>query len=737
VLDDVGFGQLGCYGGLGARVETPNIDRLAASGIRYNNFHTTALCSPTRACLLTGRNHHSVGMGSITECATGYPGYNGRIPHEAAMLPAILVERGFNTLAFGKWHLAPDEHLSGSGPYDRWPLGRGFERFYGFLPGETDQFRPDLWQDNQRVNPPRTPEQGYHLSADLVDRALSCLNEQKAITPDKPCFMYLAFGACHAPHQAPRSYIERYKGRFDAGWDVVREETLAKQKEMGLVPGDTELPDRNPGVKAWDTLSDRERRVFCKQMEVYAAFLTYTDEQVGRLLDVLESTGQRENTMLILLSDNGASGEGGLIGLSSEMSFFNMAPESLEELEKRLDAWGMPGTHPHYAVGWAMAGNTPQRWYKQSTFEGGTRDPLIVSWPGKIRDRGTVRSQFVHATDLAPTILECVSVEMPTTVRGYPQMPIEGVSFAHTFGDASVATRKRTQYFEMLGHRAIWKDGWKAVTFHKSSSAAQAFGVKAPPRDLDFEADQWELYHLDEDFSEAHDLAQQHPEKLRELIATWWVEAGKYQVLPLDDALAARLAVEKPVVFIPRQQYTFAGPLKLVRSASPNVKRRSHSITAEVEVPASGVEGVIVSDGGPDGGYCLCIHEGYPTYISNYLGREHTVLRAKSPLPVGHGVLRVEFQKGSGTAGTARLFVNGRKADEKVVERTNPIVYAVAEGLEIGSDSTAPVWPEYQSPFRFTGTIRKVEVEIGKQHVELAQEQNAQEQEAKRAMLHQ
>ncbi|HEX6122760.1 MAG TPA: arylsulfatase, partial [Ktedonobacterales bacterium] len=494
IIEDTGFAHFGCYGGLGDRIKTPHLDQLARDGLRYNNFHATPLCSPSRACFLSGRNHHSVGIGTCTELATGYPGYDGRMPHEAALLPEVLVEHGYNTMCVGKWHLTPDEQISAAGPYDRWPLGRGFERYYGFLPGETDQWQPSLWLGNERVEAPRTPAQGYHLSEDLVDHSIAWIGEQNAVTPNKPFFHYLAFGAMHAPHQAPQAYIDAYRGRFDAGWDVIREETLAKQKELGIAPPATELPPRNPGVRAWESLSDTEKRVFCRQMETYAGFLTHTDAQVGRLIAFLRSSGLLDTTLIILAVDHGASGEGGPTGLSNEMSFFNLVPETVDDMHKVLDRWGQPGTHPLYCTGWAMCGNTPFRWYKQQTHEGGVHVPLIVSWPAQVRGRGGVRGQFHHAVDLFPTILELIGIEMPPVVRGYPQMPLAGVSMLYE--EPNAPTRKRVQYFEMMGHRALWHDGWKAVTFHRSQDAARTYGIPAPERDLDFEHDDWELYHL-------------------------------------------------------------------------------------------------------------------------------------------------------------------------------------------------------------------------------------------------
>lgn len=724
VIEDTGFAHFGCYGGLGGRITTPHLDQLAQDGLRYNNFHSTPLCSPSRACLLSGRNHHSVGIGVVTEFSTGYPGYNGVMPHEAALLPEVLVEHGYNTLCVGKWHLTPDDQLSASGPYDRWPLARGFERYYGFLPGETDQWQPDLWLGNERIDAPATPEQGYHLSKDLVDHSITWIGEQKAVTPDKPFFLYLAFGAMHAPHHAPLASIEAYTGRFDSGWDVIRQETLAKQKELGIAPPTTELPPPNPGVQAWESLSDAERTLFCRQMETYAGFLTYTDEQVGRLIAFLRESGQLDNTLVILAVDHGASGEGGPNGLSSEASFFNGMPESVADMLQVLDRWGQPGTHPHYATGWAMCGSTPFRWYKQQTYEGGIHVPLIVSWPARVQGRGVVRTQFHHAVDIYPTILQLIGIEMPAVVRGYPQMPLAGVSML--YDEPTAPTRKRVQYFEMVGHRAIWHDGWKAVTFHRTRDAARAYGLPAPQRDLDFADDDWELYHLDEDFSETHNLAQQQPEKLHELIERWWAEAGTYGVLPLDDSMVQRLLAPRPTAFTPRAIYTYSSRIRLVRSASPDVKRRSHTITAEVEIPAGGGEGVIVCNGGPDGGYTLCIKDGKVTYVSNFLGREYTIVTSDAPAPAGPVTFRMVFIKTGAISGHVELYQNGQKVGEAEVAHTNPIIYAETQGLEIGSNGTAPVWPAYKSPFTFSGTIQKVEIAVGSDQETTTQTQAAE-----------
>ncbi len=718
LLDDTGYAQLGCYGGLGGRVDTPNIDRLAAEGIRYINFHTTALCSPTRASIMTGRNHHSVGVGCIMEAATGYPGYNARIPKDTAMIPEVLVERGFNTMAIGKWHLTPDEHQSASGPYERWPLGMGFERYYGFLPGETSQWEPDLWEDNHKVSPPSRPEEGYHLNADLADHAIDWIAAQKAATPGKPFFMYYCPGAMHSPHHAPPEYIERYRGAFDAGWDVIREETLARQKELGVVPADTDLPPRNPGVKAWDELEDKEKRLLARQMEVFAAYLTHTDEHIGRLIDYLEQTGILDDTLVLLLSDNGARAEGGQSGLASEMSYFNLAPETVDEMLLKLDEWGGPSTHPHYATGWAMAGNTPNRWYKQMVHEGGTRDPLIVRWPARTRGPGSIRRQFHHVVDVVPTILEVLGIEMPEQVRGYRQRPLEGKSMAYSFADPDAPTPRKVQYFEMMSHRAIWAEGWKAVTTHWSTFFKMGFNITDhEAHDGNFDDDEWELYNIDEDFSETRDMASSHPEKVAELEKLWWEAAEKFQVLPLDDNLIGKMVVAKPRVVEERPVYTFYHPVRLVRCASPNFRNMDLLIRAELEIGEQGAEGVIVSQGGSDGGFTLCVKDGRLHYAVNYLNRSHYVTTSDAQVPTGEVEVRMEFKKTADFAGEVRLFINGSEAGQGVVERSNPVAYAVAEGLEIGSDGTSPVWPEYASPFTFTGGIRKVEIVPGGESV--------------------
>lgn len=708
LFDDLGFAQLGCFGGLGGRIRTPSIDRLAERGLRFVNFHTTALCSPSRAALLTGRNHHSVGIAAITERATGFPGYNGRIPRDAAMLPAVLVEHGYATMAIGKWHLTPDEHISPAGPFDRFPLGQGFERYYGFMGGETSQWEPDLWEDNHRVHAPGRPEDGYHLSADLVDHAIEWITSLKAVAPSKPFFTYLAFGATHSPHHVGREYIEAYRGAFDDGWDEIRGATLDRQIEMGVVPPGTTPPGLNPGVRAWAELGADERRLFARQMEVYAAMVTHTDEQIGRLLDYLDRAGLRDDTIVMVLSDNGASAEGAAEGRLDSFGYVNGEPDSIETMLAHLDEWGSPQTHPHYASGWAMAGNTPNRMYKAFVHEGGVRDPLVVAWPGRIADEGAIRTQFHHITDLTPTILEAIGLEWPERVRGHEQRPLEGTSFLYALSQPTASTQKQCQYFEMFAHRAIWADGWKAVALHWSSAMHSRLGpVEHEMHDGDHDADVWELYHLDEDVSEMHDLAERHPEKLQALIELWWAEAERHHVLPLDDSLLARLLVTRPRVFEPREVYRYSARVRLPRQGSPPLRDCSYTISARVDTRAD-TEGTIMSFGGIDGGISLCVLDGHAHFVSNFLGRAHTVVSSLRPLTPGPHTIDVLYERTAPNAGTATLYLDDELQTSSTVPRTNPIAFSSTEGLEVGSDTVSPVWERYRSPFEFTGTIHEV-----------------------------
>ena len=592
-MDDTGFGNLGCYG---SPIETPNFDRIAASGLRYNNMHTTALCSPSRSCIVTGRNHHSNGLACITEFATGFPGYNGIMPFENGMLSEMLVGEGYNTFMIGKWHLTPSNHETAAGPYDRWPIARGFERFYGFLGGDTSQWYPDLVYDNHQVEPPKTPEEGYHLSEDLVDKAVSFITDSKQIDPAKPFYMHLCFGATHAPHHAPKAWIDKYKGAFDDGWEAYREKTFARQKELGIVPADCDLSRQDPDVPEWDSLSDDARRLYARMMEVFAGFLSHTDHQLGRLLDFLEETGQLDNTIIMVISDNGASAEGGPTGTTNEAQFFNNAQEPLEESLALIDEIGGPKHFNHYPWGWTNAGNTPFKRWKRETYRGGACDPFIVSWPQGIKARGEVRTQYAHIIDMVPTVLDLLDVEPPAQIRGVTQSPIQGVSFAHTFDDPDAASRRRTQYFEMLGHRAIYHDGWRAVCPWPGPSFEEAgtgFGNPISSDKLsELDATAWELYHTDEDFTESHNLAEGNRQRLIALIATWYAEAGKYDVLPVDGSGIARVLAEKPEAAPARDQYVYRPDTQSVPFfAAPKVLNRPHSITADVEIPGGGRRG--------------------------------------------------------------------------------------------------------------------------------------------------
>lgn len=690
VLDDVGFGQIGCFGG---PIDTPSIDRLAAGGLRYNNFHTTAMCSPTRACLLTGRNHHSVGIGAVIELPAGYPGYSMTLSKNAATLPEILLESGFNTFAVGKWHLS--EEFNAAGPFDNWPTGRGFEKYYGFIGSETNQWYPDLVCGTTRVDPPKTPEEGYHISEDLVDQAIGFINSQQAAEPDNPYFLYLSFGACHAPHHAPREYIEMYDGRFDEGWDVARNETLARQKASGIVPIDTELPPRNPYIPAWEDLSEDQQRVFAKEQEIYAGFLTHTDAQIGRFLDHLEETGQLNDTMIILISDNGASREGGFNGTSNNYLYFNRIIENVTSILAHIDELGGTETWNHYAEGWAMAGNTPFKRYKQNTHEGGIHDPMIIYYPALIEDGGGIREQYTHAVDIVPTVLELLGLSAPEVYNGHPQKPIEGVSFAASLSVPDAETGKYVQYYEMVGSRALWYNGWKATAYHPPESGG------------DFMNDTWELYNTDEDFSEVHDLASEYPQKLQEMIDLWFFEAGKYQVLPLDDRQKARFQpAPKTGVFT-----YYPGTEKILEPELPDTLNHSYKIAAYVDIPESGAEGVLFSIGGRFGGLSLFVMDGHLVCDYNFVGMRHYTVSSTSEVPAGRSALSMAFDLTGSQQGVCTLYIEGQARGSAEV-MIQPYRYSFEEGLEIGKDPQTPVSESYESPFRFTGTIEKVVLEV-------------------------
>ncbi|MGZ4804405.1 MAG: arylsulfatase, partial [Acidimicrobiia bacterium] len=591
VLDDVGYAQLGCYG---SDIATPNIDRLAAGGVRFANFHTTALCSPTRSCLLTGRNHHSNGMARVADLAVGFPGYLGRIPRRNGFLSEILAANGYAPLAVGKWHLTPEDETHAAAPRGSWPVGRGFQRWYGFHGGETHQFVPNLFQDNHAVLPPRTPEQGYHLSEDLAERAIQYLGEVRSVEPDQPFFLYFATGACHSPHHAPAEWIERYRGRFDAGWDAWREATFARQQAMGLLPDGTRLSPRPPWVPAWNDLEPEDQAVAARFMECFAGFLSHADAQIGRVLAFIDELGERDNTIVVLVSDNGASAEGGERGSINDARLWNGNPAGRRELRERVDELGTPTAHNNYPWGWTMAGNTPFRRWKREVHEGGIADPCIVHWPRGIAARGEIRHQFAHAIDVVPTLLDLIGIEAPRELADVAQSPIEGTSFAAALRAPDASPHHITQYFEMLGSRGIYHDGWKAVTF---KPLGPMYNDGLDP-DAPFEDDVWELYHVAEDFSECDDLAAQEPERLAALVDLWWEEARKYQVLPLDNRpIAALLHPRRP--FDDRDRYVFwpyGAPIP--ENVTVNVRNRNHTITAEVELPEVGTaEGVLLAMG--------------------------------------------------------------------------------------------------------------------------------------------
>jgi len=745
ILDDTGYGQLGCYG---SPIATPNLDSLAANGLLYNNMHTTALCSPTRSCILTGRNHHSNAMACITEASTGYPGANGNIPFENGFLPEMLLKQGYNTYAIGKWHLTPADQISAAGPYERWPLGRGFERFYGFLGGETHQYYPELVYDNHQVEPPKTPEEGYHITEDLVDKAISFIADSKQVAPNKPFFMYFCTGAMHAPHHVRKEWSDKYKGKFDGGWEAYRELVFARQKELGIVPQDAELSRHDPDVKPWDECSPEEKKLYARMMEVFAGFLEHTDHHVGRLLDFLKTIGEFENTLIMVLSDNGASSEGGPTGSVNENLFFNNVPESLEENLKQINELGGPNTFNHYAWGWTWAGNTPFRRWKRETYRGGISDPFLVHWPKGIQSSGEVRTQYAHAIDMVPTVMEVLGIAPPDSIKGVTQSPIEGLSFAHTFDDASAGSNRHTQYFEMMGHRSIYYDGWRAVCPWPGPSFTEAgkfFGAPIPADVLtDLDANHWELYHVAEDFAENHNLAperrsvveeigevlgftQETPEqaknraKLIELIGMWYVEAGKYNVLPVDGRGTMRFAEERPQIAKDRASYTFyPGTQSVPFNAGPRLLNRPHSITAEVDIPEGGAEGALVSFGGTDGGYSFYIREGKLQYVQNYVAREYLHVESTVPVPDGKHSLRFEFEatgqpdiaNGKGAPGRGQLYIDNKLVGQAEFSVTTPLSLGLTGGITVGADPGAPVAPFYKSPFEFGGKIFSVTFDV-------------------------
>jgi arylsulfatase len=702
VLDDVGFGQIGAFGGL---IDTPELDRLADSGLRYNNMHTTALCSPTRSCILTGRNHHRNHMACIIEGSTGFPGYDGRIPFSNGFLSEILAANGYATLAVGKWHLTPVEDLSMAAPRDRWPLGRGFQRFYGFMGGETHQFYPELVYDNHRISPPATPEEGYHLGKDITDTAIEFIQDVKAVTPDMPFFLYYAPGAMHAPHHVAQDWIAKYAGRFDMGWDRARELILERQKRMGVVPPDTALAPRNQEVRAWKNLSEQEQQLYSSMMEIFAGFMEFTDHQIGRLIRYLDDIGELDNTLIMVISDNGASAEGERNGLFSEGSFFNAVPETVDFIWGHRDQLGGPESFNHYPFGWTMAGNTPFKRWKREVHLGGIRDPFIVHWPRGFSARGEVRAQYAHCIDLMPTVLDVLGIDPPAEIHGVAQSRIDGASFAQTFDKPDAPSTRRTQYFEMFGYRAIYHDGWTAVSPHLP------FGTEMTEEVLAHTT--WELYHTDVDFSQVDDLAEKYPEKVAMMNELWWAEAGRNNVLPLDGRGLERFRVPRPTLARPRTRYQYypgAAPVR-ANEALPTINS-SYRITADVVVPEGGAEGVILAHGGNLGGWTLYLEDGRLRWTYNWLGRELYDLASEIPVPEGNVSLGFTFAKTDGErggGGVGTLSINGSVVATGTIPHTVPRTYwPSGEGLTCGYDELTPVSDVYEAPFEFTGTIRKV-----------------------------
>ncbi|MGZ8460666.1 MAG: arylsulfatase [Candidatus Deferrimicrobiaceae bacterium] len=708
LIDDMGFGQSSAFGG---PINMPTVDRLSNAGLRYNEFHTTALCSPTRAALLSGRNHHTNNMGSITETATAFPGQTGQRPNSVAPVAEMLRLNGYSTAAFGKSHETAAWEVSPSGPTDRWPTRSGFDKFYGFIGGETNQWAPLLYDGMNQIELP--PDPNYNFMTDMTDQAIKWVQAEKSLTPYKPFFIYFAPGATHAPHHVPKEWIAKYKGKFDQGWDKLREETLARQIKLGVVPAGTKLAPKPEAIKDWATLGSDEKKLFARQMEVFAGFGEYTDTEIGRLVDAIADMGQLENTLIFyIVGDNGASAEGGMNGLFNEYTYFNGVQETVQDILKLYDELGGPATYPHYAAGWAVAGDTPFTWTKQvASSYGGTRNGMAIHWPKGITAKGELRSQWHHVIDIAPTILEAAGVPEPKIVNGTAQTPIEGVSMAYTFADAKAPSRHATQYFEIFGNRAIYQDGWLAGTVHR---AAWEFKVRRPLED-----DIWELYDTRADFSLANDLAAKNPGKLKELQELFLKEAVKYSVLPLDDRLAERFVaalVGRPDLMAGRTSLTvYDGMMGMTENVFINTKNKSHTITAEVEIPKNGADGVILAQAGRFGGWSFYLKDGKPTYTYNWLGLQQYTVAATQAVAAGKATLRFDFAYdggGLGKGGTGTLFVNGKQVATGRIEKTQFAVFSADEGADVGADEGTPVSEAYKVPFKFTGEIDKVTIDL-------------------------
>ncbi len=699
LLDDTGFAQFGCYG---SDIDTPNIDALAANGAQFTNFHVTPLCSPTRASLLTGRSQHAVGMRSVSNFRTGFPNQLGHISNHAATVAEVLRGEGYATFCVGKWHLAPMEQCSAAGPFDQWPLARGFDRFYGFLEGETDQFHPELVCDNHPIEPPNGPEDGYHLSEDLIDQLLKMVSDSKGVRPDRPFFAYVPFGATHAPHQAPASYLEKYRGRYDEGWDVVRRRWFERQLALGVVPEGTELAPRNPGVEAWDDLPENQQKLACRLQEAFAAFLDHTDDQIGRLVEGLRHLGQLDNTVLVVLADNGASQEGGPFGVMHEMKFFNGIFETPDEAIDKIDDIGGPHSHTNYPWGWAQCGNSPFKWYKQNTHEGGVHVPLVVHAPGRIDAAAKgLRDQFVNVSDIVPTIYELVGVTPPSSYRGIEQLPVTGRSFASALTDPSAPSANTLQYFEMAGSRALvageGADRWKAVCKHTAGA--------------DYDTEPWELYHLSSDWSECNDLAADQPDKLADLIERWWQEAERHGVLPLDDRtlglFGARFRPNSP--HPEDRRYVYRPPMSPMPSqASAAIGGRSFDLTARIR-RGDGDEGVLFATGTENSGIAVFVQNDKLVVDYNAFD-DHVVLESDPDVPTGDVVLTVQIRRSDGMAGSMAVMIDGEPAGTAELPLFMRMISSV--GPSVGYDHGSAVSTRYASPFAFTGTLHDVVIQL-------------------------
>jgi arylsulfatase len=737
LTDDVGWGASSTFGG---PIPTPTYDKLAKAGLRYNTFHTTALCSPTRAALISGRNHHTCSTGVITEMGTGYPGYNSLMSRKCGTVAEILKQNGWNTSWYGKNHNVPDWQTSQAGPFDLWPTGLGFEYFYGFIGGDTDQWHPALFDGTKPIEAPNDPK--YHLDADLADHAVAWIRQQHSLAPDKPFFAYYSPGLCHAPHHAPKEWIAKFKGQFDQGWDKLREETLARQIAQGVVPAGTNLTARPKEIPAWDSCSADEKKLYSHMMEVYAGCLAYCDSNIGRVIKAVEDTGELDNTLIIyIMGDNGASGEGTLQGLANEVGVAgNGAEESLPYLLSIMDDLGGPLTYNHYPVGWAHAMDTPFQWTKQvASHFGGTRNGLVISWPNRIKQTGEVRSQFCSVIDIVPTILEAAGVKEPTMINGVKQTPIEGFSLAYSFDNAKAATHHKSQYFELMGNRGIYEDGWMANTTPLKLPWAKV-SVDAPtPNPDDFK---WELYNIAEDFSQSNNLAAQNPAKLKELQATFEREAKKYNVYPLDSSLAERMDVRlRPSLTRGRNTFTYyPGTIRVPEGAAPDLKSKDFTVTAEVEIPDGGAEGVLVTQGGRFGGWGLYVLDGKPEFAYAFSQQPQHKYRVASneKLAPGKHTIKLDFKyngPGFGKSGTGTLSVDGKQVAQGKIERTILVRFSLDETFDVGMDTGTPVVEDYvnKMPFKFTGDLTKVVIELGKSGLTASDEKELEEVKEKAA----